>query len=115
MNEFLKTNVPAGYDWLLARGLVGYEPFSQLQPWRYLPPEHSFWASNRWPGVTNKRLLAFAKRQDCDDLACFVVDDGGVVQGVALIHGWTENGFDFCEEFANFWTWLKRSSRRYRR
>jgi hypothetical protein len=52
-------------------------------------------------------LLAFAKRQDCDDLACFVVGASGVVQGVALVHGWTANGFELCEEFPDFWAWMK--------
>ena len=107
MNDLLGLNVPSGYHWLLTQALVGYEPFTQLQPWHYLPAEQSFWATDRWPGVTEKRLLAFAKRQDCDDLACFVVGTNGAVQGVALIHGWTANGFEICAEYPDFWAWLK--------
>jgi hypothetical protein len=98
--------LPSGYQWLLDRALVGYEPFTQLQPWHYLPPDQCFWASDRWPRVTDKRLWAFAKRQDCDDLACFVAE-GSIVQGIALIHGWTGNGYEMCREFNDFWAWLK--------
>ncbi|MBN7129618.1 hypothetical protein G0D91_29360 [Burkholderia multivorans] len=99
--------MPVGYHWLIDQRIVGFEPFTQLQPWHYLPPEHGFWASDRWPGVTNKLLYAFAKRQDCDDLACVIVSSDNTVTGVALIHGWTDAGYEVCCEFASFWEWLK--------
>ncbi|GBH23879.1 MULTISPECIES: hypothetical protein [Burkholderia] len=98
---------PIGYQWLIDRKMVGFEPFTQLQPWHYLPPEHQFWASERWPGVTEKLLYAFAKRQDCDDLACFVVAADNAVKGIALIHGWTGNGYEVGREFVDFWEWMK--------
>ncbi|WP_367188819.1 hypothetical protein [Burkholderia sp. Ed8] len=107
MNILSGLAVPSGYKWLLEKALVGYEPFTQLQPWHYLPLEQCFWASDRWPGVTDKRLLAFAKRQDCDDLACFVVAADDSVQSIALIHGWTGSGYELCQEFPDFWAWLK--------
>lgn len=107
MNSLSGVVLPAGYQWLVDRALVGHEPFTQMQPWHYLPQEQCFWASDRWPGVTDKRLLVFAKRQDCDDLACFIVSENNTVQGVALIHGWTVKGYDFCQEFNDFWAWLK--------
>lgn len=107
MNSLLGLTVPAGYHWLIDRALIGYEPFTQLQPWHYLPMEHCFWASDRWPGITEKRLFTYAKRQDCDDLACFVVSEDGTVQGVVLIHGWTGSGFELHQEFPDFWAWLK--------
>ena len=107
VNSMSKMTLPSGYKWLVDRALVGYEPFTQLQPWHYLPLDQCFWASDRWPNVTDKRLLAFAKRQDCDDLACFIVGDRGGIQGIALIHGWTPSGYDFDREFTDFWAWLK--------
>jgi hypothetical protein len=107
VNDLLGLTVPTGYHWLLDRALIGYEPFTQLQPWHYLPQEQCFWASDRCPGVTDKRLLAYAKRHDCDDLACFIVTEKDEVDGVALIHGWTGNGFELCEEFPDIWAWLK--------
>lgn len=107
MNSLSELVLPMGYRWLLDRGLVGYDAFTQLQPWHYLPLEQCFSASDRWPGVTDKRLIAFAKRQDCDDLACFVVADDNTVNGVALIRGWTGTGYDLCREFSDFWAWLK--------
>lgn len=107
MNPLSGLAIPSGYQWLLDRRLVGHEPFTQLQPWHYLSLEQCFWASDRWPGVTDKRLFTFAKRQDCDDLACFIVAENNSVRGIALIHGWTGSGYDLCQEFADFWAWLK--------
>jgi hypothetical protein len=51
--------------------------------------------------------MAFSKRQDCDDLACFVIAADNTVSGVALIHGWTASGYDLRREFDDFWAWLK--------
>jgi hypothetical protein len=107
LTSLLGLTVPAGYQWLLDRGLAGFEPFGQLQPWHYLLPDQCFWASDRWPSISEKRLLAYAKRQDCDDLACFVVASDDTVQGIVLIHGWTGAGFELCQEFPDFWSWLK--------
>lgn len=107
MNLPLEIKTPIGYQWLLDRGLVGFETFSQLQPWHYLPHEQCFWVSDRWPSLTDKRLFAFAKRQDCDDISCFLFDNNNELNGIALIEGWTENGFELIKEFSSFWSWLK--------
>ena len=98
---------PVGYMWLIQRELVGYDAFTQLQPWHFVQLEQSFWATERWPGVINVRLFVFARRQDNDDLACFAVDERGVARQVFLIQGWTEAGFDIVREFPDFWEWLK--------
>lgn len=99
--------VPKGYTWLLERGLVSYEPFGSLQPWHYLDAASAFDASQRWPnGPVRDRLIAFAKRQDTDDLACFRVREREVL-GVALIHGWTPEGYALVTQYDSFWTWLK--------
>lgn len=107
MDDFQNIVLPPGYQWLIDRGLAGFEPFTQLQPWHYILPDQCFWASDRWPGVTEKRLLIFARRQDNDDLAAFIVSPTNIVEGVALIHGWTGAGFDITQEFSDFWEWLK--------
>ena len=98
---------PIGYQWLIDKGLVGFDAFTQLQPWYYIKQEEFFWANERWKDVTNERLLVFARRQDCDDFACFIVGKNNAIEGVALIHGWTEAGFDVVQQFSDFWEWLK--------
>ncbi len=106
MGRLMGVEVPAGYEWLIDRRLVGFEPFTQLRPWFYVEPDKCFWATERWPGVTDKQLLVFARRQDCDDLACFVVENNQA-RGVALIQGWSGAGFVLVEEYPDFWAWLK--------
>jgi hypothetical protein len=98
---------PLGYFWLLERGLIGFEMNSQFQPWHYLPARHVFELTDRWPlGPSRKRLVAFAKRQDNDDLACFEVE-AGVARRVLVVHGWTDSGYDVEAELNGFWEWLK--------
>ncbi len=99
---------PLGYLWLIERGITGFEPGSGLQPWHCLDSESAFSVSQRWPGriIVEVELYAFAKRQDNDDLACFKVQ-GGKAIAVALVHGWTSNGYDIIAEYQSFWDWLK--------
>jgi hypothetical protein len=99
--------VPRGYWWLLQRGLVGYDQFTALQPWHYLDRVSAFSVSERWPSVSGgSDLFAFARRQDCDDLACFKVEAGSVA-GIVIVHGWTAVGYEVVIEYQNFWEWLK--------
>ena len=81
-----------GYHWLIARGLVGWAAFTALQPWHYLPEEEMFYATERWPsGPSEAPLLVFARRQDCDDLACFREAAGHAAE-VVTIEGVAKDG-----------------------
>lgn len=102
-----KFNFPSGYQWLIDRGLIGFEPFTQLQPWYYMPLDECFWATDKWPNVSELRLFVFARRQDNDDLACIVLDEKHGVNEVIVIHGWTESGFVMVQKFPSFWLWLQ--------
>ena len=96
-----------GYHWLIARGLVGWAAFTALQPWHYLPEEEMFYATERWPsGPSEAPLLVFARRQDCDDLACFREAAGHAAE-VVTIEGWSAGSYDIVESFPTFWEWLK--------
>lgn len=100
-------SAPREYWWLIERGLIGFYPFSALQPWHYLDSESAFSVNQRWPsGPSKTELFAFAKRQDSDDLACFELE-GTKVTAVIVIHGWTSNGYDAVAKYQNFWDWLK--------
>src|SRR4051812_47014036 len=98
--------VPRGYQWLIDRGLVGFETGTSLQPWHYLPARHAFDLRERWPtGPGNERLFAFAKRQDSDDLACFEVVQSRA-ERIFVVHGWTRDGFEIISKYQSFWEWL---------
>jgi hypothetical protein len=105
-NEFVFT-YPAEYRWIVERGIAGFEPFTQLQPWYFTQEDQSFWATEQWQSGGNRKLFVFARRQDNDDLACFSVTEDGKIDGVLVIQGWVDNGFTVLKEFRGFWDWFK--------
>ena len=96
-----------GYRWLIDRGLVGFEPFTALQPWFFEPQDSQFFVSERWPdGPSEAPLLVFARRQDCDDLACLKAGSGNALE-VVTIQGWTSGDYEIIETYPTFWDWVK--------
>ena len=106
--EKTEFNYPREYNWLVERGVAGFAPFTQLQPWYFTPMDQSFWTSEYWHGGShNQDYFVFARRQDNDELACFSFDESGNLIGVYIVQGWTEDGFEILREFASFWEWFK--------
>ena len=98
---------PKGYKWIVERGLAGFEPFTQLQPWYFLAEEDKFVATDKWPSHKIKYgLLAFARRQDCDDIACFKLDEKPS-DVIVIIHGWVGDSYEIVEYHENIWAWMK--------
>jgi hypothetical protein len=101
--------VPSGYIWLRERGLIQYLPGSVLQPWYFLGDDEMFDVTREWPSAPSRDqpgLVAFARRQDNDEIACFRIGSGGV-DGVVLIQGWTDTGYELRAQYHTFWGWLK--------
>jgi hypothetical protein len=88
---------PAGYHWLIDRGLVGFTVFSPLQPWYFLSRDDAF--------ILDGGLFAFARRQDNDDIACFASRDG--TPWIVIVHGWTPTGHQIVATHDTIWDWLK--------
>lgn len=105
----MNAKIPRGYYWLLERGLVSCDDnFGPLQPWFYLPENHSFWLEDRWAWPNkNEHVFVFAKRQDNDDLACMIFDGEGNFLRVDLIEGWVGDGYALKGNFGSFWNWVK--------
>ena len=55
---------------------------------------------NRFP---NRKLISFAKRCDCDDVACFEIEKPGKVE---IIHDFCDPGWEQRGEYDSFWDWL---------
>jgi len=97
----------SGYRWLLERGLVNFDAFGPLQPWHYLRLDEQFDVTAHWHRLyKGDRLIAFARRQDCDDLACFRVE-GDHASAVCVVHTWVPEGYEVLAEYITFWDWLK--------
>lgn len=52
----------------------------------------------------SRNLIPFARRGDCDDIACFEVGKG---EKVYVIHDFASNGYEQRAEFDSIWSWLK--------
>ena len=51
-----------------------------------------------------RKLIPFAARTDCDDIACFEV---GNPSGVNLIHDFAGEGYEQRDIYDNFWSWFE--------
>lgn len=56
---------------------------------------------NRYP---NRKLIPFARRGDCDDIACFEI---GHEAHVFIIHDFASSGYEQQEIFESVWDWVQ--------
>lgn len=96
---------PKGYIWLIEKKIVGFDYFTQLQPWYFLSEDKIFWVNEIWSSSIKDNLLVFGRRQDNDDLVCFKIQKN-IATEVFLIHGWTNDGFEIIKKYPNIWAWL---------
>lgn len=52
----------------------------------------------------NRKLVPFARRDDCDDIACFEIGKEDCVQ---IIHDFASAGWEQRGEYLDFWAWMK--------
>ncbi len=52
----------------------------------------------------SRKLIPFAKRGDCDDIACFEIGKEGTVQ---IIHDFASEGYEQRKEYKCFWDWFR--------
>jgi hypothetical protein len=76
-------------------------------PWFFIPVEKMFDVNEFWSsGYTGRPLIAFARRQDCDDFSCFLFENGEIV-GIETVEGWSGGAYSKIAEYSNFEDWLK--------
>ena len=51
-----------------------------------------------------RSLVPFARRDDCDDVACFEVGKG---EKVFIVHDFASSGWEQRKIYENVWEWLK--------
>jgi hypothetical protein len=78
-----------------------------IGPWQFLQGK---WLTVRHSGLQerypNRKLLPFARRLDCDDVACFDVMEPALTPPVIIIHDFASIGWEERETFNNFDVWL---------
>jgi len=104
--------VPDGFIWALNHNLIGLDTFSQLEPWHLCDIPEIIPLSKRWKNIQLKRtFIPFARRQDCDELACFEVISGKVVKICTIHYQLHSDGIptdiEILDEHPSFWDWLK--------
>lgn len=100
---------PRGYVCAAKRGLIGFEEFSQCEPWYFCSPAEILPLNQRWPDFkAASQYLPFARRQDRDELACFILRDT-IISGYCIVA--YEIGpplfWEIREEFSGFWDWFR--------
>lgn len=78
-----------------------------LAPWKILPAKKQVSLAqdlaDRYP---QRKLLPFAKRTDCDDVAAWELDKQ---DEVIILHDFADEGWELRERFDDFDGWLKRA------
>ncbi len=109
--------LPLGYRWTHAHGIVSLTPWHFIEAQeRALSLRAEFLHEAASPNPTSFRdWMPFAHRQDCDDVAGFVLADGCAEGSVQVVHltwkGCAESpGFPRTTCYSDFWDWFVRDA-----
>ena len=95
----LNYDYPEGYKKLKDLNLIDFEYW-------YFIPKYQF--KNRFIGMSqrypSRKYIPFARRDDCDDIACFEYGKGNTV---FIIHDYANAGFEERKSYNNIWEWFK--------
>ena len=110
-------SLPLPVRWVAAHGITWLTPWSLIDEASTragLRRQFQLEVSGGSREITD--CLPFARRQDCDDVAAFVVSDGVFTHEVIVAHltwrdGPERDGFPGMERFPTFWDWFARAIR----
>ncbi|CAI3949421.1 unnamed protein product [Commensalibacter communis] len=97
---------PKFYQRRIAENLAKYDVLAEMEPWYFMEQQKCFFAHTLWPNICNEKLFIFARRQDNDDLAAFLVDSTNKAEQVYILHGWTNEGFGIMKKLPDIWSWM---------
>ncbi len=89
--------------------MLGFDAFTQFEPWHFCTLAEILPLSNRWPTARIERaLIPFARMQGSDDLACFEFEGGRAIR-VCHVHYslGVPTTVEICREYATLWDWLR--------
>lgn len=95
--------LPSGYGTVLDLSLVN------LKPWQILRDDD---VVALYAGINRmypaRKVIPFARRNDNDDVACFVIEDNTQQRGqVIVIHTFASEGYEVVARLKTFWTWFR--------
>lgn len=100
--------VPPEYLWLVEHRTLGFDAFTQFEPWYFCGVEEIQPLSTRWPSAKlNRQLIPFARFQGGDDIACFefVGARAARIWHIRYQLGSPVN-VELQREYATIWDWL---------
>jgi hypothetical protein len=100
---------PPEYIWLVQHRTLGFDAFTQFNPWHFCGVEEILPLSKRWPKAGLKReLIPFARMQGSDDIVCFEFVAGRIIQ---ICHIHYDLGppvyVEFYTQYPTIWGWLQ--------
>ena len=109
MPDIEDTSIPLPLRWLIVHGVTS------LTPWHLLSDRDrvaALRAEYQAEAADGRDCLPFAVRQDCDDVAAFVVSGGSVTDAVINVHltysrSPERDGYPSEQNYKTFWDWLK--------
>jgi hypothetical protein len=84
---------------LVDQGILTFEPWFLLRGRQF--SERLKGLANRYP---HRELVPFARRSDCDDVACW---ERGRGHQVVIVHDFTTPGFAERKTYSDFWSWFR--------
>lgn len=97
--KLLDYNYPQGYIKLKELHLIDFEY------WYFIPDNQ---VDKRFMGMKerfpNRKYIPFARRDDCDDIACF---ESGKGETVFIIHDYASNGYEERKRYNDIWEWVR--------
>ena len=98
--------LPLEYRWLKFHGFSGFRPWELIED----PGRQSL--RQEYQIETGENFYPFANRQDCDEFAGFIVNNGDIQSSVVVVHlTWKGSrevrGFPIRTEFKNMFDWLR--------
>ena len=102
----MKADWQLAYSWARANGL------HKMLPWQFLDAAEGLAADAQFRKERTdvREVRTFARRQDCDDFAGFLVIDGAISDHVIYFHpsfAGTPNKYMISGEYVSFWAFFK--------
>jgi hypothetical protein len=100
---------PSGYVWAAEHGLIGFEEFTEAEPWFFCDIPEILPLHRRWPNFKEKfEYLPFARMQGHDDIACFKMEQSRII-AITIIHYNLGNKvwWELRKEYKDFWDWMR--------
>ena len=102
----MKSDWPISYRWARANGL------GKLLPWHFLDDSEGLFADAQFKKerTDSREVRTFARRQDCDDFAGFLIIDGVISDHVVYFHpsfADKRNEYMISGEYVSFWLFFK--------